>query len=71
MTDREFEMINSRFDRIEEKIDDAIETGGKHRLELERRITRMETEARIVRWLGGASGGATVALVIHKLTELI
>ena len=55
--------------RLEKMVSSAIDEGSKHRAELERRLTTLEAERNMARWLIGlAAGGGTIALLLHFIS---
>lgn len=75
MTEREYEALVGRFDRLEEILKEAMKAGSDHRLELDRRITRLEEKTeRFITWkhvlaaaTGSAGGAGALVLLVQRL----
>lgn len=67
MTDREYDGIISRLDRIEEKMDGHIEDAGPIRSE----VQVLKAEMRLIKFVAGGMGLALLTLLAETLWKLL
>jgi len=57
--------------RLEEKIDELEKAQSALRLDAEKRWAVVETELRIIKWLGALIGGSSFTLLITRLADVL
>ena len=58
-------------EKLEKKVDEAIEERQEELKEQAEKIIRLQTEMTFVRWIGGGVGGATILMLIERIAKLL
>ena len=58
-------------DKLDKKVNKAIEDRQEELREQAEKITRLQTEMTFVKWIGGAVGAATILMLIERISKLI